>query len=252
MALRLEDGLEMVKKLNKEKVNLFVVKQIRFNEALKLLKKQIESGKFGKISIVSINVFWHRSQQYYDSDSWRGTKLFDGGALINQASHYVDLLVWLFGDVKSVFAQNSTLGRDIEVEDTALLQFEWVNGTLGNMAITMLTYKENFEASITVIGENGTVKIGGKALDKIDFWSFSDETCCKDDLKKINEFKKSIPFQGHIPYYQSIINFFNGNSTDVIDGKEGLKSLELIEGSYLSAKKSKLIKLPLYNKEELT
>ena len=161
------------------------------------------------------------------------------------------LLVGLFGEVKCIFAQNSTLGWDIEVEDTALLQFEWVNGTLGNMAIMMITYKENFQASITVIGKNGTMKTGGKALDKIDFWSFSDETCCKDDLKKINEFKKSIPFQGHVRYYQSIIDFFNGNSKDVIDGKEGLKSLELIEASYLSAKKSKLIQLPLYNEEEL-
>ena len=117
------------------------------------------------------------------------------------------------------------------------------------MAITMLTFKENFEASITVIGENGTVKIGGKALDKIDFWSFSDETCCKDDLKKINEYKNSRPFQGHIPYYQSIINFFNGSSKEIIDGNEGLKSLELIEASYLSAKKSEPPHLPLYNKD---
>tara|TARA_Y100000739_G_C20492877_1_gene411250 strand:- start:264 stop:953 length:690 start_codon:yes stop_codon:yes gene_type:complete len=228
-----------------------VVKQNRFNDALRLLKNQVDSGKFGKISVVSINVFWHRSQQYYDSDSWRGTKLLDGGALINQASHYVDLLVWLFGEVKSVFAKNSTLERKIEVEDTALLQFEWVNGTLGNMAITMLTYNENFEASITVIGQNGTVKIGGKALDKIDFWSFSEENSCKDELKKINEYKKSIPNQGHIPYYQSIIDFFDGSSTEVIDGKEGLKSLELIEASYLSAKNSVPIDLPLYNKEDL-
>ena len=161
MALTLDDGIKMVKKFNKKNLNLFVVKQNRFNDALILLKKQIDSGNFGKISVVSINIFWHRSQKYYDKDSWRGTKLLDGGALINQASHYVDLLLWLFGDVKSVFAQNSTLGRSIEVEDTSLLQFEWVNGTLGNMAITMLTYKENYEASITIIGQNGTVRIGG-------------------------------------------------------------------------------------------
>ena len=251
MALRLNDGIEMVRKFNKENLYLFVVKQNRFNDALRLLKNQVDLGKFGKISVVSINVFWHRSQQYYDSDSWRGTKLLDGGALINQASHYVDLLVWLFGEVKCVFAKNSTLERKIEVEDTALLQFEWVNGTLGNMAITMLTYKENFEASITVIGQNGTVKIGGKALDKINYWSFSDENSCKDQLKKINEYKKSIPSQGHIPYYQSIIDFFNGSSKEVIDGKEGLKSLELIEASYLSDKNSVPIYLPLYNEEDL-
>ena len=251
MALRLDDGIKMVRKFNKENLNLFVVKQNRFNDALILLKKQIDSGKFGKISVVSINVFWHRSQEYYDNDSWRGTKLLDGGALINQASHYVDLLIWLFGEVKSVFAQNSTLGRSIEVEDTSLLQFEWVNGTLGNMAITMLTYKENYEASITIIGQNGTVKIGGKALDKIDFWSFSDQNSHKNNFKILNEYKNSIPYQGHIPYYQSIIDFYRGSKKDVIDGNEGLKSLEFIEASYLSAKTRNLVNLPLYSKDNL-
>tara|TARA_A100001388_G_C28770954_1_gene503780 strand:- start:1346 stop:2491 length:1146 start_codon:yes stop_codon:yes gene_type:complete len=251
MALKLNDGIKMIRKFNKEKLNLFVIKQNRFNEALIILKKQIDAGNFGKISVVSINLFWHRSQNYYDKDFWRGTKILDGGALINQASHYVDLLLWLFGDVKSVFAQNSTMGRAIEVEDTSLVQFEWVNGTLGNMAITMLTYKENYEGSITIIGENGTVRIGGKALDKIDFWSFADQTSYKNDFQKIKQFKKNIPFQGHIPYYQSVIDFFKGSSKEVIDGKEGLKSLEFIEACYLSAKKAKQVKLPLYEKDDL-
>lgn len=251
MALRLDDGIKMVKKFNDKNLNLFVVKQNRFNDALMLLKKQIDSGNFGKISVVSINVFWHRSQQYYDNDSWRGTKLLDGGALINQASHYVDLLIWLFGEVKYVFAQNSTLGRCIEVEDTSLLQFEWGNGTLGNMAITMLTYKENYEASITIIGQNGTVKIGGKALNKIDFWNFSDQNSNKNNFKMLDDYKKNIPYQGHIPYYQSIIDFYKGSYKNVIDGKEGLKSLEFIEASYLSAKSKKLVELPLYNKDSL-
>ncbi len=251
MALSLDDGIKMVRKFNEKKLNLFVVKQNRFNDALILLKKQIDTGKFGNISVVSVNVFWHRSQKYYDNDSWRGTKLLDGGALINQASHYVDLLIWLFGEVKTIFAQNSTLGRSIEVEDTSLLQFEYVNGTLGNMAITMLTYKENYEASITIIGQNGTVRIGGKALDKIDYWSFSDQNSYENNFQIINEYKKNIPYQGHIPYYQSIIDFYRGSNKEVIDGKEGLKSLEFIEASYLSAKNRKVVKLPLYNKNNL-
>ena len=251
MALSLDDGIKMVRKFNEKKLNLFVVKQNRFNDALIILKKQIDTGKFGNISVVSVNVFWHRSQKYYDNDSWRGTKLLDGGALINQASHYVDLLIWLFGEVKTIFAQNSTLGRSIEVEDTSLLQFEYVNGTLGNMAITMLTYKENYEASITIIGQNGTVRIGGKALDKIDYWSFSDQNSYENNFQIINEYKKNIPYHGHIPYYQSIIDFYRGSNKEVIDGKEGLKSLEFIEASYLSAKNRKVVKLPLYNKNNL-
>ena len=245
MALKLKDGIKMVKKFRDNNLFLFVVKQIRFNNALKQLKNQIDQGRFGTISLVTINVLWNRPQKYYDSDLWRGTKSMDGGALINQASHYVDLLVWLFGNVESVFAQKSTLGRDIEVEDTCLLQFKLKNGTLGNMAITMLTYERNFEGSITVIGENGTVKIGGTALDKVDFWKFADQNPLDNDINKI---KDKDPVQGHIPYYQSIIDFFEGSSKEIVDGNEGLKSLELIEASYLSAERKELVKLPLYEK----
>ena len=122
---------------------------------------------------------WQRPQSYYDQDTWRGTWEFDGGALMNQASHYVDLLDWLVGPVESVSASIATLGRAIEVEDTAALQLRWRNGALGTMAVTMLTYPNNLEGSITLLGETGTVKIGGPAVNKIEHWAFADE--CPDD-----------------------------------------------------------------------
>ena len=122
MATRWADGLKMVRACDDAGVYLFVVKQNRFNSTLQLVKKQIESGRFGRVSMVSVNVFWQRPQAYYDQDEWRGTWEFDGGALMNQASHYIDLLEWLIGPVQSVSASIASLGRSIEVEDTAALQ----------------------------------------------------------------------------------------------------------------------------------
>jgi len=110
------------------------------------------AGHFGRLAMISVNVLWQRPQSYYDQDIWRGTWEFDGGALMNQASHYVDLLDWLIGPVESISTSIATLGRKIEVEDTAALQLRWRNGALGTMAVTMLTYPENYEGSITILG----------------------------------------------------------------------------------------------------
>ena len=174
MATRWNDGVAMVKACDSAGVRLFVVKQNRFNRTLQLVKRQIQAGRFGRMAMVSVNVFWQRPQSYYDQAPWRGTWEFDGGALMNQASHYVDLLDWLVGPVESVSASMATLGRTIEVEDTAALQLRWRNGALGTMAVTMLTYPKNFEGSITLLGEAGTVKIGGPAVNQIEHWSFAD------------------------------------------------------------------------------
>ena len=160
MATRWEDGVAMVKACETAGVRLFVVKQNRFNSTLQLVKKQLQSGRFGQLSMVAVNVFWQRPQSYYDQDSWRGTWALDGGALMNQASHYIDLLEWLIGPVQSLSASIATLGRNIEAEDTAALQLRWLDGALGTMAVTMLTYPRNLEGSITILGETGSVKIG--------------------------------------------------------------------------------------------
>ena len=170
MATRWRDGVRMVKACDDAGVRLFVVKQNRRNATLQLLKKAMEKGRFGKIYMVNMNVFWARPQEYYDSAAWRGTWEFDGGALMNQASHYVDLLDWLIGPIESVQAYTATLARAIEVEDSGVMNVRWRSGALGSMNVTMLTYPKNLEGSITIIGEKGTVRVGGVAVNEIQHW----------------------------------------------------------------------------------
>lgn len=204
MATRWADGLAMVKACDEAGVHLFVVKQNRFNSTLQLVKRQLKRGRFGKLAMVAVNVFWQRPQSYYDQASWRGTWEFDGGALMNQASHYVDLLDWLVGPVESVSASIATLGRAIEVEDTAALQLRWRNGALGTMSVTMLTYPKNYEGSITLLGESGTVKIGGAAVNQIEHWEFADQSPDDDEVEKASYETTSVYGFGHpliIPMY---------------------------------------------------
>ena len=245
MATKWLDGLKMFNACKKAGVKLFVVKQNRFNTTLQLLKRQIEKGRFGKISLITSNVFWQRPQDYYDQDEWRGTLEFDGGALMNQASHYVDLLTWLNGSVINVNAFTATISRKIEVEDTAALNLVWENGAIGSMAVTMLTFPKNLEGSITFLGEKGTVKIGGKAVNKIEIWEFDDKD--SDDLlvEKANYEIGSVYGFGHPAFYNNMINVLKGIEEPICDGREGLKSLELIEAAYRSAETSSNIILPL-------
>ena len=248
MALTYKNGVQMIAECRKNKTKLFVVKQNRFNKTLKLLKRAILEKRFGKIHFVQVNVFWTRPQSYYDQgNGWRGTKKMDGGAFMNQASHYIDLLTWLIGPVKKVQSFMSKF-RKIEVEDTGTLNLEWLDGTLGSASVTMLTYPSNLEGSITIIGEKGTVKVGGVAVNEIQTWNFASKKSYDQNIKHINYKTKSVYGFGHKLYYKHIIDAFNGNAKNIIDGNEGIKSLELLVASYLSAKKNKTIELPLKNK----
>lgn len=245
MATTFEDGLKMIKTCKSEKVKLFVVKQNRFNQTLQLLKKQIEKGRFGQLSLITVNVFWHRPQSYYDNDSWRGTLKLDGGALMNQASHYVDLLDWLIGPVESLSASVATLGREIEAEDTASIQLKWKNGALGTMAVTMLTYPRNLEGSITILGEKGTVKIGGVAVNEIKHWEFSSVEDDDNLLDEVSYQTTSVYGFGHSTYYDNMLDVLDGKAQPICDGDQGLRSLELITAAYRSSKETKTIYLPL-------
>lgn len=245
MATRWADGLAMVKACDDFGVRLFVVKQNRFNSTLKLVKRQVESGRFGRMSIVTVNVFWQRPQSYYDQDSWRGTWEFDGGALMNQASHYVDLLDWLVGPVESLSASTATLGREIEVEDTAVMQLRWRKGALGTMAVTMLTYPQNLEGSITLLGEKGSVRIGGPAVNKIEHWDFADESPDDSQVEQASYDTTSVYGFGHIPYYKNVLDALQGKAKAQCDGREGLRSLELLTGAYRSARDGRTVHFPL-------
>ena len=245
MATRWADGVAMVKACDQAGVHLFVVKQNRFNSTLQLVKRQLAAGRFGKLAMVAVNVFWQRPQTYYDQDTWRGTWEFDGGALMNQASHYVDLLDWLVGPVESVSASIATLGRAIEVEDTAALQLRWRNGALGTMAVTMLAYPKNLEGSITLLGENGSVKIGGPAVNHIEHWAFADQSPDDDLVEQSSYETTSVYGFGHPPYYSNVLDALQGKAQALCDGREGLRSLELLIGAYRSARDSSTVHLPL-------
>jgi UDP-N-acetyl-2-amino-2-deoxyglucuronate dehydrogenase len=245
MATRWADGLEMVKACDKAGKFLFVVKQNRRNATLQLLKQAIDEKRFGRIHMVQINVFWTRPQEYYDSAKWRGTWELDGGAFMNQASHYVDLIGWLMGPVDCIQAMTGTLARDIEVEDTGVLNIRWRSGALGSMSVTMLTYPKNFEGSITIIGEKGTVKIGGVAVNEILHWEFSDSCDYDSSIMDASYETSSVYGFGHPLYYKNVIDVLRGISNPDTDGREGLKSLELLIAAYLSARDQVSISLPL-------
>lgn len=245
MATRWADGVAMVKACDQAGVHLFVVKQNRFNSTLQLVQRQLRAGRFGKLAMVAVNVFWQRPQSYYSQDSWRGTWEFDGGALMNQASHYVDLLDWLVGPVESVSASIATLGRAIEVEDTAALQLRWRNGALGTMAVTMLTYPKNLEGSITLLGETGTVKIGGPAVNQIEYWAFADASADDAEVEQASYQTTSVYGFGHPPYYANVLDALQGKADALCDGREGLRSLELLIGAYRSARDGRTVHLPL-------
>jgi len=245
MATRWHDGLRMVKACDDAGVRMFVVKQNRRNATLQLLKQAVEQKRFGRIYMVNINVFWTRPQDYYDSAKWRGTWEFDGGAFMNQASHYVDLLDWLIGPIESMQAYTATLGRDIEVEDTGVLSVRWRSGALGSMNVTMLTYPRNLEGSITILGEKGTVRVGGVAVNEIQQWEFAEKLPEDEQIASANYATTSVYGFGHPLYYKNVIDVMRGEAEPETDGREGLKSLEVLVAAYLSARDGKRIALPL-------
>ncbi len=245
MATRWADGVAMVKACDEARVRLFIVKQNRRNTTLQLLKQAVDEKRFGKIHMVHINVFWTRPQQYYDQAKWRGTWELDGGAFMNQASHYVDLIDWLIGPVDSVQTMTATLARDIEVEDSGVMNIKWRNGALGSMSVTMLTYPKNYEGSITILGEKGTVRIGGVAVNDIQHWEFEDNKDYDQQIEKANYETTSVYGFGHPLYYHNVIEVLQGKCEPETDGREGLKSLEMLIAAYLSARDGKTISLPL-------
>ncbi len=246
MATRWTDGLEMVRACDEAGVRLFVVKQNRRNATLQLLKRALEQRRFGRIFMVTINVFWSRPQQYYDSARWRGTWEFDGGALMNQASHYIDLVDWLIGPVESVQAYIATLARNIQVEDTATVGVRWRSGALGSINVTMLAYPKNFEGSITVLGEHGTVRVGGVAVNEIQHWQFADSRPGDEDIAAASYETTSVYGFGHPLYYENVIQSLRGQAEPETDGREGLRSLEILIASYLSARDGRRVALPLH------
>jgi UDP-N-acetyl-2-amino-2-deoxyglucuronate dehydrogenase len=248
MAISLADADALVQACDAAGVHLFVVKQNRLNPPIQLLRRAVEKGRFGRIYLANTTVRWTRPQEYYDAARWRGTWEFDGGAIMNQASHYVDLMQWLVGPVESVVAKTATLARRIETEDTGIAVLRFRSGALGVIEVTVLTYPRNFEGSITILGEKGTVKVGGTAVNRVEHWQFADYD---DDDKLIQAASTSPPTVygfGHEGYYRNVLAVLRGEAKPGTDGREGRKSLELILGIYESAKTGREVPLPLRNR----
>ncbi|HNQ39084.1 MAG TPA: Gfo/Idh/MocA family oxidoreductase [Candidatus Cloacimonas sp.] len=245
MATNIESADALIKACDKNNVKLFVVKQNRLNSTMQLLKRAIDKGRFGRIYLAESNVFWQRPQAYYDAEKWRGTWEFDGGAFMNQASHYVDALYWLLGNVDSVMAYTATMARRIEAEDTGCAILHFRNGIIATINVTMLTYPKNFEGSITIIGEKGTVKIGGVAVNKIEKWEFEDYDDDDRIAQDANYQPPNVYGFGHNPYYRNVIDVLLGKDVPSTDGRDGRKSVEIIQAIYRSAKTGKRVSLPL-------
>jgi UDP-N-acetyl-2-amino-2-deoxyglucuronate dehydrogenase len=245
MAITLSAADELVKACDDAGVHLFVIKQNRLNPPVQLLKRALDKGRFGRIYLANTTVRWTRPQEYYDQAPWRGTWAFDGGAIMNQASHYVDLIQWLAGPVESIMAKTATLARRIETEDTGVALLRFRSGALGIIEVTMLTYPRNLEGSITILGERGTVKIGGTAVNRVEHWMFADYD---DDDKLVDAASTNPPNVygfGHAGYYQNVVAAIRGTKPADTDGRAGRKSLELILGIYESAKTGREVALPL-------
>lgn len=244
MALRLEEADAMIRACDQAGVKLFVVKQNRFNVPILAARNALDSGRFGKLVLGTVRVRWCRPQAYYDQASWRGTWALDGGVLSNQASHHIDMLEWFMGDVLSVHARARTALAKIEAEDTAVATLQFTNGALGVIEATTAARPKDIEGSLSILGENGMVEIGGFAMNKISQWMFSENL--PSDAEVQERFSVNPPNVygfGHQAYYENVMQCLKNGKAALVDGLEGRKSLELISALYESIETGRSVNL---------
>lgn len=244
MALRLQDADEMIKACDLAGIKLFVVKQNRFNVPVVKLREAIEQERFGKLVLGTVRVRWCRPQSYYDQAPWRGTWALDGGVLTNQASHHIDMLEWMMGEVDSVFAMSATALVNIEAEDTAVVTLKFKNGALGIIEATTAVRPKDLEGSISILGAGGSVEIGGFAVNKMKVWDFveaqpGDEAV----MEKYSVNPPNVYGFGHQAYYDHVVDGIKNNRHHLVDGLTGRKSLELINAIYESTETGKEVAL---------
>lgn len=240
MALTLKDADRMTAACDHYGVRLFVVKQNRFNVPVVKLREALEQGRLGKLVLGTVRVRWARDQKYYDQDSWRGTWAYDGGVLTNQASHHIDLLMWMMGEVETVYAKSGTFLVNTETEDTGVVLLKFTNGALGLIEATTAARPKDLEGSLSILGEGGTVEIAGFAVNEIRHWNFTNPT---DDDKLVKEkFSVNPPNVygfGHKTYLEHVVDCIKNRKAHLVDGLEGRKSLELITAIYESIETGK-------------
>lgn len=238
MALRKADCEKMINAAEENNVKLFVVKQNRYNAPIKLTKQALEEGKLGKIFMVQCNVMWNRHNEYYDESDWRGSKSLEGGALQTQVSHFLDLMIWWFGDLVDAKTLMDTFNHDIEIEDAGVAAMKFESGVIGSLLWTTCVYNKNYEGSITVIGENGTIKIGGKYLNKIEFWDVKSYPLPEDiefEDKPNNYGKYQGTSSNHDKLITDLVKQMAAGRKGVVEGPEGMKTIDAIDIIYNNA-----------------
>lgn len=246
MALTLADADAMIEACDRHGGRLFVVKQNRFNVPVVKLREALDAGRFGKLILGTVRVRWCRPQSYYDQDAWRGTWAEDGGVLANQASHHIDLLEWMMGDVECVYAKSIQALARVETEDTAIATLKFKNGALGLIEATTATRPKDLEGSVSVLGEAGTVEIGGFAVNELKVWNFvKAEDGDKDMAEKYSVNPPNVYGFGHQAYYEHVVKCLTTNTPQLVDGLEGRRSLELITAIYESIETGREIHLPV-------
>ncbi|MBF0216683.1 MAG: Gfo/Idh/MocA family oxidoreductase [Candidatus Omnitrophica bacterium] len=239
LSLNVKDADKIIHLARENNVSLFVVKQNRYNLPVVKLKEALDAGRFGKLVLGAVRVRWCRKQDYYDLDPWRGTKAMDGGVLTNQASHHIDLLQWLLGPVDSVIAKTATMLARIETEDTGVVIVKFRNGALGVIEATTCARPVDLEGSISVLGEKGSVEIGGFAVNEMKTWIFDKFIPGDDDMGKYSQNPPNVYGFGHYRFMEEALECINTGRKFLVDGIEGKKSVELINAIYKSAETGK-------------
>lgn len=245
MALRLEDADAMIACAAKHGARLHVVKQCRYNAAVIRLKQALNAGRFGRLVMGSVRVLRCRDAKYYAASPWRGTWAHDGGVLVNQASHHIDLLAWCLGEAESVIAHTATRLAKIEAEDTAIASVRFKNGALATIEATTCARPNDMDGSLTVLGENGSVVLGGHAADTVERWRFMGDAADAEERAKA-EFgrnPKSPVSYAHEQYLKAVVRCAQTGEHPPVDGHEGRKSMDLIHAIYASAELGREVKL---------
>lgn len=244
MALTLDDADEMIRVCDENGVRLFVIKQNRFNVPIQKTREALEAGRFGKMVMGTVRVRWCRPQSYYDQDPWRGTWALDGGVLTNQASHHIDVLEWMMGEVESVFGMSRTALVNIEAEDTAVVALRFRSGALGIIEATTATRPKDLEGSLSLLGARGTVEVGGFALNEMRTWNFVDASPDDDEVRERYSVNPPDVYGfGHKSYYEHIVGCLRDGREQLVDGLEGRKSLELIMAIYESIETGREVRM---------
>jgi len=239
LALRIDDIDRILNECDKRGLKIFVVQQNRFNPPVQKLKEALDKGRFGNLVMGTVRVRWCRDQSYYSQKSWRGTWAYDGGVLTNQASHHIDMLIWMMGEVESVMAKTATRLVDIEAEDIGVAILKFRNGALGVVEATTATRPKDLEGSISILGEMGAVEISGFFMNELRIWNFTTSDPMDNDIWEKFWRVPGEPAWNHTEFFKNVVSSLNSNKKGLIDGLEGRKSVELINAIYESAETGK-------------